>query len=54
MTSLKVYLNDIIMDENLIEKSISKNTKVLITVNRNGRFCDTKKINKIVKKYNME
>ena len=42
-----------IIDENLIEKSISKNTKVLITVNRNGRFCDTKKINKIVKKYNL-
>ncbi len=41
------------IDENLIEKLINKKTKVLIIVNRNGRICNRKKINRIVKKHNL-
>ena len=39
------------IDENLIEKAITKKTKAIMPVHWAGRICEMKKINQISKKY---
>lgn len=46
--------DDMNMDVNLIEKSISKKTKAIMPVHWTGRICDMNKIKKIAKKYNLK
>ena len=41
------------IDEKLIEKKITKKTKVIMPVHLTGRMCEMDKINKIAKKYNI-
>jgi perosamine synthetase len=58
LLNLKVKFIDVnLEDENinpdLIENTITKNTKVLLTVNRNGKINNRTKINKIKNKYNL-
>jgi len=45
--------NDYNIDENLIEKKISKKTKAILPVHWSGRICNMKKILKISKKYKL-
>ena len=42
------------IDVKKIEKSITKKTKALITVDVNGRACEYQKIQKICKKFNLK
>lgn len=51
---IDVNIEDENIDYNLIENAISKKTKVIVTVSRNGRIYNRKNINKIVKKYNLK
>lgn len=48
-----VNLYDENIDTDLIEKAITKKTKVLLVVNRNGKISNRKKINILKKKYNL-
>lgn len=41
------------IDSSLIEKSITKKTKAILTVHLYGKVCDMKSISKIAKKYNL-
>ena len=41
------------IDEKIIEKKITKRTKVIMPVHLTGRMCEMDKINKIAKKYNI-
>ena len=45
--------NDLNIDENEIEKKITKNTKAIVPVHWSGRICNMKKILSIAKKYNL-
>jgi dTDP-4-amino-4,6-dideoxygalactose transaminase len=45
--------DDLNIDEDLIEKKITKKTKAIIPVHWTGRMCDMKKIKKIAKKYKL-
>ncbi len=45
--------NDLNIDENLIEKSISSRTKAIMPVHWTGKICNMKKISQIAKKYNL-
>jgi len=45
---------DFMMDENKIEKAISKKTKFIIPTQLNGRVCEMDKILKIAKKYRLK
>ncbi len=42
-----------LMDVNLLENKINKNTKAIMPVHLYGQSCDMKKINKFAKKYNL-
>ncbi len=46
--------DDFNIDPNLIEKKITKKTKVILIVHLNGRSCDMKPIIKIAKKYKLK
>ena len=46
--------NDFMMDENKIEKAISRKTKFIIPTQLNGRVCEMDKILKIAKKYKLK
>ncbi len=48
-----VKSNTTLIDEKLIENAITKKTKAIITVNLNGRVCNKKIINSIVRKHNL-
>ena len=45
--------NDLNIDENQIEKKITKKTKAIIPVHWSGRICNMKKINIIAKKFKL-
>ena len=45
--------DDLNIDENKIEKKITKKTKAIVPVHWSGRICNMKKITKIAKKYNL-
>ena len=45
--------NDLNIDVNLIEKSITKKTKAIVPVHWSGRICNMKKIKQIAKKYSL-
>lgn len=45
---------DLMMDENKIEKAISKKTKFIIPTQLNGRVCEMTRILQIAKKYNIK
>ena len=45
--------NDLNINENEIEKKITKNTKAIVPVHWSGRICNMKKILSIAKKYNL-
>ena len=51
--SVDVKKDTPIIDEDLIEKSITKKTKAIIPVYMGGRYVNFKKIKKIAKKYNL-
>ena len=46
--------DDCNIDENLIEKKISKKTKAIVPVHWTGKMCDMFKIQKLAKKYNLK
>ena len=45
--------NDLNIDENKIEKKITKKTKAIVPVHWSGRICNMNKILKLAKKYNL-
>ena len=45
--------DDLNIDENKIEKKITKKTKAIVPVHWSGRICNMKKITKLAKKYNL-
>ena len=45
--------DDLNIDEDKIEKKITKKTKAIVPVHWSGRICNMKKITKIAKKYNL-
>ena len=46
--------DDLNIDENKIEKKITKKTKAIVPVHWSGRICNMKKITKLAKKYNLQ